>query len=204
MASETAITCRSGRIDAPMNEIHLELCASPEWATYVETELVPWALTAGDLGDDVLEVGPGPGLTTDALRRHVPRLTAVELDRELADSLARRLSGRNVAVLHGDATDMESTATALVQQRASRCCITSRRRLSKTASSQKSFVFYVQVDCFSVPTLSIPLTSARSMSMTCSSRLTPRLFPLGSLALGSSTRRQKRSRTECGFVRANP
>src|SRR5277367_4755859 len=60
-----------------MNEAHLRICASPEWAAFVESELLPWVLAEADLGDEVLEVGPGPGLTTDVLRRQVPRLTAV-------------------------------------------------------------------------------------------------------------------------------
>ena len=88
-----------------MNEIHLLLCASPEWAAYVEGELLPWALGARDLGDDVLELGPGPGLTTDVLRERVARLTAVEIDDDLAARLAARLAGTNVDVVHGDATD---------------------------------------------------------------------------------------------------
>jgi hypothetical protein len=52
-----------------MNEAHLRICASPEWAAYVEPELLPWALQEAGLGDEVLEVGPGPGLTTDVLPR---------------------------------------------------------------------------------------------------------------------------------------
>ena len=51
-----------------MNTDHLRICSSPEWAQYVRDELVPWALAGDELGDDVLEVGPGPGLTTDVLR----------------------------------------------------------------------------------------------------------------------------------------
>ena len=58
-----------------MNRRHLEFCASAEWADIVETEILPWAVGDLDLGDDVLEVGSGPGLTTDVLRRRVPRLT---------------------------------------------------------------------------------------------------------------------------------
>ena len=54
-----------------MNEAHLQFLASPEWARTIETELLPWVLDVADLGDDVLEIGPGPGLTTDALRQHV-------------------------------------------------------------------------------------------------------------------------------------
>jgi hypothetical protein len=55
-----------------MNERHLQLCASSEWAEYVRHTLLPWVLGSGDLGDRVLELGPGPGLTTDVLRQRVP------------------------------------------------------------------------------------------------------------------------------------
>ena len=71
----------------------------------LETDLLPWVASVGNLGDDVLEVGPGPGLTTDLLRRRTAKLTAVELDAELAASLAARLSDTNVDVVHADATD---------------------------------------------------------------------------------------------------
>jgi 16S rRNA A1518/A1519 N6-dimethyltransferase RsmA/KsgA/DIM1 with predicted DNA glycosylase/AP lyase activity len=50
----------------------------------LEADLLPWIDSAGDLGDDILEVGPGPGLTTDLLRRRVGKLTAVEVDPILA------------------------------------------------------------------------------------------------------------------------
>jgi SAM-dependent methyltransferase len=58
----------------------------------------------------VLEIGPGPGLTTDILRSRAPRITAVEIDHALAGALAERLSGTNVTVIEGDAatTDLES------------------------------------------------------------------------------------------------
>jgi len=46
-----------------------EFLASPDWARMLETDLLPWLGRVADLGDDVLEVGPGPGLTTDKLRR---------------------------------------------------------------------------------------------------------------------------------------
>jgi SAM-dependent methyltransferase len=85
-----------------MNEQHLALCASAEWAETVEKEILPWALAGSDLGDDVLEVGPGPGLSTEVLRRGVKQLTAVEVDQDLAIALATRLSGSNVEVVHAD------------------------------------------------------------------------------------------------------
>ena len=87
-----------------MNEAHLEFCASPEWARLVEDELLPWVLDGCELGDDLLEVGPGPGLTTDVLRRKAARVTAVELDLDLAGKLASRLAGSNVTVVAGDVT----------------------------------------------------------------------------------------------------
>lgn len=90
----------------PMNEEHLRLCASAEWAATVENEILPWALHGRELGDNVLEVGPGPGLTTAVLSRMVPSLTAVELDTELAAALAERMAGSNVEVVHADATTM--------------------------------------------------------------------------------------------------
>jgi SAM-dependent methyltransferase len=89
-----------------MNDKHLELCSSAEWAEAVERWIIPWVLDDVALGDDVLEVGPGPGRTTDVLRGLAPRLTAIEVDRDLADSLTGRMVGSNVVVLHGDATKL--------------------------------------------------------------------------------------------------
>jgi SAM-dependent methyltransferase len=87
-----------------VNKAHLEFCSSPEWARLVEDELLPWVLDGHELGDDLLEVGPGPGLTTDVLRRKAARVTAVELDLSLAANLASRLAGSNVTVIAGDVT----------------------------------------------------------------------------------------------------
>jgi SAM-dependent methyltransferase len=93
-----------------VNEEHLALCSSPEWARFVEDELLPWVLDGHDLGDAVLEVGPGPGLTTDILQRQAPRLAAAELDPALAGQLAARLAGSNVAVVQADAARLPFAA----------------------------------------------------------------------------------------------
>jgi len=93
-----------------MNQEHLRICSSPEWASFVETELLPWALGDRDLGDEVLEIGPGPGLTTDVLRRRVARLTAVEIDDALAHALCARLAGSNVDVVHANGTELPIAA----------------------------------------------------------------------------------------------
>ena len=89
-----------------MNSEHLELLVSDGWRELLRDFIVPWALGATDLDDDVVEGGPGPGLTTDLLRTMVPRLTAVELDSQLAADLATRLEGTNVEVINSDATAM--------------------------------------------------------------------------------------------------
>ncbi len=86
-----------------MNQEHLTLCSSAEWADAVQRWIIPWVLDAVDLGDDVLEVGPGPGVTTDVLLARVARLTSVEIHPELAAALAARLANTNVEVVCADA-----------------------------------------------------------------------------------------------------
>jgi SAM-dependent methyltransferase len=86
-----------------MNDFHLQMLASPAWAQMLEQDLMPWIDAVTDLGDDLLEVGPGPGLSTDLLRRRAARVTAIESDSSLAAALRLRLAGTNVEVIHGDA-----------------------------------------------------------------------------------------------------
>jgi len=88
-----------------MNKNHLEFLASAQWAAMLEADLLPWLVSVVELGGDVLEIGPGPGLTTDMLRQRTSKLTAVEADKGLATALAARLRGTNVDVLHADGTD---------------------------------------------------------------------------------------------------
>jgi hypothetical protein len=51
-----------------VNTKHLELCSADEWADTVKRHIIPWTLEGLELGDDVLEIGPGPGRTTDILK----------------------------------------------------------------------------------------------------------------------------------------
>ncbi len=89
-----------------MNAEHLEICGSEGWRDALRDLILPYALADARLGDDVLEVGPGPGMTTDLLRPEVAQLTAVELDEDLAAALEARLEGTNVEVVNADATAM--------------------------------------------------------------------------------------------------
>jgi ubiquinone/menaquinone biosynthesis C-methylase UbiE len=88
-----------------MNENHA-LCATPEWAEFMETDVLE-PVTAGlDLGAELLELGPGPGAATRWLRHRVERLVALELDEEAGRRLADELAGTNVSVRTGDSTDV--------------------------------------------------------------------------------------------------
>jgi SAM-dependent methyltransferase len=92
-----------------VNTAHREFLASDEWRETLRDLALPFAfgdLGVQELGDDVVEIGPGPGLTTDLLVAQLPRITAVELDESLAAALRERTTGGNVEVLHADATSM--------------------------------------------------------------------------------------------------
>jgi SAM-dependent methyltransferase len=88
-----------------MNEGH-QFCDSPEWRAIVRDEIIPWAVGEVDLGDDVLEIGPGYGATTDVFSQRLPRLTSVEIDPDLARRLQDRYVGTHVEVVIGDATKL--------------------------------------------------------------------------------------------------
>jgi SAM-dependent methyltransferase len=89
-----------------MNRLHRWYCRTDRWRRTLEGRLLPWALAGADLGDDLLEIGPGPGLTTDVLAGRAARLTSIEIDPRLARALAERVGRPNVTVVEGDATDM--------------------------------------------------------------------------------------------------
>ena len=85
----------------------MEFCGGDVWRQMVHEMIMPAALVGVDLGDDIIEIGPGPGFTTDILCQRVARLTAVEIDQGLADALAVRFAGSNVEVVPGDATALD-------------------------------------------------------------------------------------------------
>jgi SAM-dependent methyltransferase len=90
-----------------MNKAH-EACGSDEWRQAIRDVILPWALGETDLGDDVLEVGPGYGATTDVLGTVATRLRSVEIDPDLAAMLRERFAGSSsVEIINGDATQLE-------------------------------------------------------------------------------------------------
>ena len=49
-----------------MNLLHRRICRSDSWATRMHGEVLPWACRTVPLDGDVLEIGPGYGVTTRA------------------------------------------------------------------------------------------------------------------------------------------
>ena len=90
-----------------MNEAHEELCSSAGWAEYLAEDALPRVLRDVDLGQHLIEVGPGFGLATDVLRTKVDRVTTVELDPAYAAGLVERFGDTNVDVVLGDATALQ-------------------------------------------------------------------------------------------------
>lgn len=77
-----------------MNVVHRRLCRSEGWAERMHQQVLPWALEGVDLGGDVLEIGPGYGVTTRWLVERAGALTAVEVDEQLAADLGREVGHR--------------------------------------------------------------------------------------------------------------
>jgi SAM-dependent methyltransferase len=88
----------------PVNKRHAELLGTAEWAAFLQDEILSVVTHGVDLGDDLLEIGPGPGAATEWLRHRVRRLVAIELEPEAAAALGARFAGTNVEAVTGDAT----------------------------------------------------------------------------------------------------
>jgi SAM-dependent methyltransferase len=84
-----------------MNLLHRRICRSDAWATRMHGEVLPWVCRTVPLDGDVLEIGPGYGVTTRWLAEKGGRLTAVEVDPDLAAGV-RSGFGDRVDVHTGD------------------------------------------------------------------------------------------------------
>lgn len=86
-----------------MNLFHRVYCRSERWARGVEQQLLPWVLADVDLGDNVLEIGPGYGANLRVLVERTPQLTAVEIDETMARRLQHRYGSR-ARIIRADGT----------------------------------------------------------------------------------------------------
>ncbi len=92
-----------------VNRIHRWYCNREAWKRHVGEDLVPAAIDGLELGEDVLEIGPGFGPATQALVARGGRVTALEIDRRLARALRERLGGR-AEIVEGSGTAMPFAA----------------------------------------------------------------------------------------------
>jgi len=83
-----------------MNAVHRRLCKSDGWATRMRSQVLPWAMRDVPLTGNILELGPGYGITTRWLAGHGGQMTAVEVDPALAADL--RTQFPDVDVREGD------------------------------------------------------------------------------------------------------
>jgi len=88
-----------------MNLIHRRICRSDTWADRMRSQVLPWACEGLRLDGDVLEIGPGYGVTTRWLLERGARLTAVEVDPGLAADL-RSEFGERVDIHTGDGAEL--------------------------------------------------------------------------------------------------
>jgi SAM-dependent methyltransferase len=88
-----------------MNLIHRRICQSEKWADRMYSQLLPWACEGLELNQDVLEIGPGYGVTTRWLLERGTRLTAVEIDPGLAAHL-RNTFGEWIEIRTGDGAEL--------------------------------------------------------------------------------------------------
>jgi SAM-dependent methyltransferase len=94
-----------------MNLIHRRICRSARWADRMRSQVLPWACEGVRLDGDVLEIGPGYGVTTRWLLERGGRLTAVEVDPGLAADLRNEFSGR-VDIRTGDGAELPFAGVA--------------------------------------------------------------------------------------------
>ena len=89
-----------------VNRYHQRYCASEKWRDLMVGEVLPWVLDGVNLEGPILEIGPGPGLVTEALVRYgVADLTTLEIEPAAAEQLRDRY-GDQVRVETGDASAM--------------------------------------------------------------------------------------------------
>jgi ubiquinone/menaquinone biosynthesis C-methylase UbiE len=124
-----------------MNTVHNILCSSGWWSRRVERELIPWGLKGIELGERVLEVGPGFGATTRLLARaRRGELDVLELEPHYCERLRRTL-GDAVRVTQGDATEMpydDATFSTVV-------CFTMLHHITPQASQDRAFAEIARV-----------------------------------------------------------
>jgi SAM-dependent methyltransferase len=81
-----------------MNRWHRRFCTSDRWLEQVQERLLPATFGAPglDLRGRLLELGPGPGATTQWFLRRGARVTAVDIDAAAVEKLEQNVPGVTV------------------------------------------------------------------------------------------------------------
>ena len=109
-----------------MNLCHRLCCSSDRYFKAVEDALLPWVLGDVDLGDNVLEIGPGYGANIRVLIDKAPHYTAVEIDQPMAERLKSKYGDR-ARIINGDGTEHRlARPRSSARWCVSRCCTTFR------------------------------------------------------------------------------
>lgn len=88
-----------------MNAFENWFCASGLWRYVTRRKWLPWLLEGTNLGDDVLEVGAGPGAATAELARRARRVTSLEYSHEFCVALrAKTVAAGTGSIVQGDAS----------------------------------------------------------------------------------------------------
>ena len=103
-----------------MNALENWFCSTSFWRRMTQRQILPWLLNGYSLGENVLELGAGPGATTEDLQRRCSHVTSLEYDHRFASQLGARYAKTNVCILQGDASSLPfpdctfSSATAIL------------------------------------------------------------------------------------------
>lgn len=133
-----------------MNGFHRWYCRSNIWRQVLTQGLIPMALEGIDLGDNLLEIGPG--LSTDFLRRRVRSLTAVEIDPHSANPCDNVWLVRMSRSTREMQPNCRSRRVPFRRQWLLPCSITCQLRLCKTAFSLKSIASCIPTESLPEPT----------------------------------------------------
>ena len=186
-----------------MNLLHQRRCSSAGWADMVRDDLLPWALADVELGDQTLEIGPGYGATLRALVDRAGAITAVEVDKPMAERLDR-LYGDRARVVHGDGSNTGLPDTSF----ASVVCFTMLHHVPtdqlQDSCSRRHFEFCGLAGCLRVATACRHCRSGSSISEIPTTRSDQTSWRHAWAWRGSPTFARTWRASDCVGAQANP
>jgi SAM-dependent methyltransferase len=89
-----------------MNRLEHFFCSTSLWQRLTHRFLLPWVLSGARVGDHVLEIGAGYGAATGHLLKLAPRVTSLEYDPRLLQTLRANHQCAELTTLCGDAATL--------------------------------------------------------------------------------------------------